>query len=551
MKLFKLKVLEFVLITTTCCIVFTACHARVERASCRMLRTLMPLLERSEKVDSCLTVLRGIDTMFLTRPADKARWSLLYAMALDKNYVDTTNLSILKPAIDHYTRWTHLNCLDKFYTWYYKARIEENAKAYDSSLDSYFHAERYMGATDNVYRTRLYFGMERVYAKTISYLKAFESAKKALYYARKTENTFNKENALCDCACCAVIFRDVASADKYLEEYSVVSHNDPYATVRPIFLRTKMVYFQYLASDYADSAEFYLNKYLEQTKGENIDYQACILTSLKIDDYKLANHLITEYEKECEKANDYPSVFYYCRYIIREKQGDYEGAFSDLKNEVSQVNRHYTFNLDKDIQSLELKYRNEVIKWRSLLIIVSLVSSILIILLIMMIELKKREFIYQSLKSEYENVRREYNGISSLFERQENSREDNISCIKGRIIDIARRFVVGRIENTTDAAKALSKRTSPDDVVTFVAYLTAVHCKKTFLSLKEKGLSIYEIGVCMLLLTDVRVNELEDILNKKSTYNVTRDIRAKLGAKGDPASIRHYLEKIYAIESSS
>ena len=83
----------------------------------RTLRILMPLLERSEKVDSCLTVLRSIDTTTLTRPADKARWSLLYAMALDKNYIDTTDLSVLQPAIDHYTHWTHLNRLDKFYTW--------------------------------------------------------------------------------------------------------------------------------------------------------------------------------------------------------------------------------------------------------------------------------------------------------------------------------------------------------------------------------------------------------------------------------------------------
>ena len=96
-------------------VILTACHPRPDRAT---LRTVMPILERSEKVDSCLAVLRSIDTAALTRPADKARWALLYAMALDKNYIDTTDLSVLQPAIDRYTRWTHLNRLDKFYTRY-------------------------------------------------------------------------------------------------------------------------------------------------------------------------------------------------------------------------------------------------------------------------------------------------------------------------------------------------------------------------------------------------------------------------------------------------
>ena len=138
--------------------VLMACSAQRKMSPVQSFRSLMPLLERSEKVDSCLAVLRSIDTAALTRPADKARWALLYTMALDKNYIDTTDLSVLQPAIDRYTRRTHLNRLDKFYTWYYKGRIEENAKTYDASLDSYLHAERYMRATSDFYRTRIYLG---------------------------------------------------------------------------------------------------------------------------------------------------------------------------------------------------------------------------------------------------------------------------------------------------------------------------------------------------------------------------------------------------------
>ena len=510
----------------------------------------MPLLERSEKVDSCLTVLRSIDTTTLTRPADKARWSLLYAMALDKNYIDTTDLSVLQPAIDHYTHWTHLNRLDKFYTWYYKGRIEENARIFDASLDSYLHAERYMKATDDVYRTRLYFGFERVYAKSISYMKAYDSSKQALHYARNTINSHNIYNALSDCVCNAMVFHDVASADNYLEEYAIISAKDPDAKVKPVYLHAKMVYYQYLSSEYPDSAKYYLNEYLTRTGINNVDYQSCILTAIKVEDYTLANRLMWKYEEECKKEEDYPSVFYYCRYLVREKQGDLEGAFSDLKREMALVNSRYTFNLDRDIQSLEQKYKNEIIRLRSILIVVTLALSILIMILLVCIELRKKRYIYESLRAEYNVVKREYEGISPLFPKKSSEESDNLGKISSKVMSMASRYNTGKIKSITAASVLLSKKTSPEEVITLVAYLTAVHCRNLFNTLRDRGLTINETGICTLVLMGVRVNELEDILKKKSIYNISRDIRAKLGAKGESASIRHYLEKIYTGEQA-
>lgn len=528
--------------------VLMACSAQRKMSPVQSFRSLMLLLERSEKVDSCLTVLKSIDTTALTRPADKARWSLLYAMALDKNYIDTTDLSVLQPAIDHYTHWTHLNRLDKFYTWYYKGRIEENARIFDASLDSYLHAERYMKATDDVYRTRLYFGFERVYAKSISYMKAYDSAKQALHYARNTINSHNIYNALSDCVCNAMVFHDVASADKYLEEYAIISAKDPDAIVKPVYLHAKMVYYQYLSSEYPDSAKYYLNEYLTRTGINNVDYQSCILTAIKVEDYTLANKLMWKYEEECKKEEDYPSVFYYCRYLVREKQGDLEGAFSDLKREMALVNSRYTFNLDRDIQSLEQKYKNEIIRLRSILIVVTLALSILIMILLVSIELRKKRYIYESLRAEYNVIKREYEGISPLFPKKSSEESDNLGKISSKVMSMASRYNTGKIKSITAASVLLSKKTSPEEEITLVAYLTAVHCRNLFNTLRDRGLTINETGICTLVLMGVRVNELEDILKKKSIYNISRDIRAKLGAKGESASIRHYLEKIYTGE---
>ena len=520
-------------------------HTRPERAIRAQFRTIQPLLLKSEKVDSCLAVLQAMDTAALKRPADRARWSLLYAMALDKNYIDTTDLSVLAPAIECYTPWHHLNRKDKFYTWYYKARIEENARIYAASLDSYLHAEHYMGATDDVYRTRLYFGMERVYGKAISYLKGYESARKALFYAKKTTNTYNIYNALCDCASCAMIFRDVTSADSYLEEYDAHSLNDPYAAIMPVYLRTKMVYYQYLASNYPDSARYYLHKYLDNTGGKGIDYQACILTSLSISDIVLADRLIAEYEKECASEGDYPSVFYFCRSRVKEAEGDYHGAFKDLKEEISLINKKYTYNLDKEIQSLDLKYKSKLLWVRIRLVSVISVLVILLMALLIILHNRNREYKYQLIRREYEGVKREYDCINAIFAAEnENESREGMDKVQKRILEMGQRF--GNSKTIAYAARTLSRISGPKEFLISVSYLAATHNRNDFSSLQGKGLNIEEIGICVLILMGVRVSELEDILNRKSIYNITRDIRSKIGAKGDGMNIRQYLEKLIA-----
>ena len=51
--------------------------------------------------DSALSILSSIDSTRLSGDEAKARYALLMSMALDKNYIDTTNFDILQPAIDY------------------------------------------------------------------------------------------------------------------------------------------------------------------------------------------------------------------------------------------------------------------------------------------------------------------------------------------------------------------------------------------------------------------------------------------------------------------
>lgn len=100
-------------------------------------------MEKAEELmdsrpDSALTVLSSIDKNVLGGDEEKARFALLMSMALDKNYIDTTSFDVLQPAIDYYSH--HGTDDDKLRTMYYSGRIYQNQGDEESALTSFLKA---------------------------------------------------------------------------------------------------------------------------------------------------------------------------------------------------------------------------------------------------------------------------------------------------------------------------------------------------------------------------------------------------------------------------
>ena len=89
--------------------------------------------------DSALAVLEGIDKAELMTKELEAKYALLMSMALDKNYIDRTDLEVMQPAIDYYE--SHGSATDKLRTFYYQGRIfqniGDNAEAINSFIISF------------------------------------------------------------------------------------------------------------------------------------------------------------------------------------------------------------------------------------------------------------------------------------------------------------------------------------------------------------------------------------------------------------------------------
>ena len=87
---------------------------------------------------SALETVESIPEEKLISAGQKARYSLLHTMAIDRNAIDTTDLSLLEPAIDYYN--SHGTAKDKVYTLYYKGRLLFNSGDYLDSIVSFQNA---------------------------------------------------------------------------------------------------------------------------------------------------------------------------------------------------------------------------------------------------------------------------------------------------------------------------------------------------------------------------------------------------------------------------
>ena len=115
-----------------------------------------------ERPDSALVVLEQIVPSELSSKEEKAKYSLLYSMALDKNFVDKTDFEVLQPAIDYYK--DNGSATDKLRTYYYQGRIYQNAGNDALAMECFVNAI-YNGKESNdiLTKARTYFAQSHIY----------------------------------------------------------------------------------------------------------------------------------------------------------------------------------------------------------------------------------------------------------------------------------------------------------------------------------------------------------------------------------------------------
>ena len=141
-----------------------------------------------EHPDNALETLRGMNQSSLNTKKLRAKYALLYAMALDKNFIDTTDVSVIMPAVDYYKR--HGNPDEKLKTHFYLGRIYLNARRLDKAAYEYSLAESEAEKSqDLVQKGLLFMNFSYLYNWIHNNDKQLEYAEKGLACYRKAGDT--------------------------------------------------------------------------------------------------------------------------------------------------------------------------------------------------------------------------------------------------------------------------------------------------------------------------------------------------------------------------
>ena len=161
-------------------------------ASCSNRRTAATLNDVESYIasrpDSALATLRTIDITALTTRALKAHYALLHAMALDKNWIDTTDTGVIMPAVSYYSRHNSPDRRAKAY--YYLGRIYYNRKNYTEATLSFTHSQECAAnSKDYRFKSLIFQAMADTYSSTYLPEEALMCTDSSYKYCMMAEDT--------------------------------------------------------------------------------------------------------------------------------------------------------------------------------------------------------------------------------------------------------------------------------------------------------------------------------------------------------------------------
>ena len=148
----------------------------------------------NEYPDSALNLLKGIAQPELQTQAHHARYALLYSQALDKNYIDLTNDSLINIAVDYYKDRDDVKA--KFLSYYYLGRIYTNANNLTQATLAYMEAEQLVDELGDDYAAGLlYKQIGLVYDSYYDFPKSLQAYQQAIEHFTKANKPIHKIQA--------------------------------------------------------------------------------------------------------------------------------------------------------------------------------------------------------------------------------------------------------------------------------------------------------------------------------------------------------------------
>ena len=279
--------------------------------------------------DSALAVLESIDTLSLKTKAQRARYSLLYTMALDRNHRDIPDLRIIKPAASYYER--HGSNDDRMKMYFYLGVAQYDTGDPEAAITSYLRAKEYSSRSDNlVFRGIISSSISDVYLWNNNNSESILYCKEACDYFVQAKDSFRLWNTTGLLANRYSNIRDWAKADSLYSIFFSQPIRDTSIYARQLLNLAWNNIFK-PGSDPHESIDLFRKATGEFGGTPSLsDYCVYAYASEIIGDYDTANDLI----RQLENVDSSSTILKIWKYRIFKRRGDYKDALVCLEQSI-------------------------------------------------------------------------------------------------------------------------------------------------------------------------------------------------------------------------
>lgn len=525
-----------------------------------------------EHPEEALKVLESVNREELTTRKLKAKHSLLYSMALDKNYIDVTTDSIIAPAVNYYKyRGTDE---ERFKSLYYAGRVYQNAGNIEAAMEKFVEAEHHISnQIDKTIVARLYKAKMVAYQDIFDYRLSIAQAHKAAEYYLSARDSLRYLNTLNNIVVLYGQLDDKDAERKYLD---ILSSNTNLMTESQL----NTYYAVLLNSSLGDSREIIsgiLSDYLSTVNDASIIKWLSIANAyLVLDDYPatvnaLDNYIL--YGGIQDPAYNWLSASLY------EKQGEYDKALDFYKSYLQQTDEADMSIFESDTKFIEERFVADLkfVRQSLYIIIISLSLTIIALLLVIIYQRMKKvkeekriqkirfdeerkvivgekeqvEAKYVLLKEEKEETERMFASLKAEIEQLKKIRKDKsidkdiLASVEQRL-NVLNMFILAELSDSfekiayNELGKLMENR---EEFLESTRKTFMISHPKFMAYLRKQNLTEWEIGCCCLYCIGFNGAEVSEYLNRKAIYNVNGTIRQKLNIPKGGTQIDVFLQQ--------
>lgn len=534
-----------------------------------------------ERPDSAYKILSAIDRTEIRGKRAEARYALLYAQSLDKNWIDVDNDSLIRVAVDYYRN--HGKAIDKAKAFYYSGVVYYNASDIDEAMKAFVKARIYAEKTDDLYLKGLICScIGNLYYTQLSFDEAIQMYSSAIDAFSAIDNKVNQLNIMVNKGLALAINHRDDEAITCLEQAEKIAWE----------LEDTQMALKILGSLAGITLDIYPSKIYEIKSRLFDTYKRYTGNVISVEQYKNAGNIYL-IENKIDSAK-----YYYTKYLDSNPEISYDniGFFailSSLENDAGNYKRAYEyerlyssyadslFRFQKDnlIQGLERKYKTEYLQasYEALqsksryeilcfilaLIIIGIVVRYIISYFRRTIEQRNQQLTeYESYMEEiqvhYSELRDQYSHLTMNVHVQ-NTRSQALFEVLGNRIQSLKQLLEWASKYERNPEKFYSQfkdhiklasgknRDLAEDVIA-IANLTnggiIDHLHKLYPSLSQHELCY--CGFLSLGFSHECIRILYNHTNVYSIYTMRSKIRSKIGLINNTISLESYIQNLTA-----